>query len=165
MMYQETLPWCPPAQPIEVVGTHAQLHPNKAVEFMLAGNARFTLRSVQSGVRYTYKIRKSDDRGDCVRPTVWFVSLLTGSDNNSDYTYMGLINSNKFGVTRKSKYSETSQPVVAFKWVWGKLIANLDPHGVEIWHSGRCGRCGRSLTVPESIESGFGPECIGKLGP
>jgi len=27
----------------------------------------------------------------------------------------------------------------------------------------RCGRCGRVLTVPESVESGFGPECIGRL--
>ena len=28
------------------------------------------------------------------------------------------------------------------------------------WHEGRCGRCGRKLTVPESIEAGYGPECI-----
>jgi hypothetical protein len=38
------------------------------------------------------------------------------------------------------------------------------PDGVVIWHEGRCGRCGRRLTVPESIESGYGPECIGKIG-
>jgi hypothetical protein len=33
-----------------------------------------------------------------------------------------------------------------------------------VWHEGRCGRCGRKLTVPESIESGFGPECASILG-
>jgi hypothetical protein len=26
-------------------------------------------------------------------------------------------------------------------------------------HEGKCGRCGRLLTVPSSIESGIGPEC------
>lgn len=35
---------------------------------------------------------------------------------------------------------------------------------VEIWHEGKCGRCGRQLTVPESIESGFGPECVKMIG-
>jgi len=29
-----------------------------------------------------------------------------------------------------------------------------------VFHEGACGRCGRTLTVPESIASGFGPECI-----
>jgi hypothetical protein len=32
-----------------------------------------------------------------------------------------------------------------------------------VWHEGSCARCGKKLTVPESIESGFGPECV-KLG-
>jgi hypothetical protein len=30
---------------------------------------------------------------------------------------------------------------------------------MELWHEGRCGKCGRALTVPESIESGLGPVC------
>lgn len=30
---------------------------------------------------------------------------------------------------------------------------------VEVWHEGSCGRCGRKLTVPSSIETGLGPEC------
>jgi hypothetical protein len=31
---------------------------------------------------------------------------------------------------------------------------------LEFWHEGRCGRCGRRLTVPDSIASGYGPECV-----
>jgi hypothetical protein len=27
---------------------------------------------------------------------------------------------------------------------------------IKIYHEGKCARCGRPLTVPESIESGFG---------
>jgi hypothetical protein len=42
------------------------------------------------------------------------------------------------------------------------LWAHIDdlPESLEIWHEGSCLRCGRKLTVPESIESGYGPECI-----
>ena len=34
---------------------------------------------------------------------------------------------------------------------------------VEIWHEGKCGKCGRPLTVPSSIENGLGPSCLKKL--
>lgn len=32
------------------------------------------------------------------------------------------------------------------------------------YHEGRCGRCARRLTVPESIINGIGPECAKKVG-
>ena len=38
------------------------------------------------------------------------------------------------------------------------------PKTVEVWHEGICGRCGRKLTVPESVERGLGPECAGLVG-
>lgn len=33
---------------------------------------------------------------------------------------------------------------------------------VEVWHDGKCGRCRRDLTVPESVARGLGPECAEK---
>jgi predicted metal-dependent hydrolase len=39
-----------------------------------------------------------------------------------------------------------------------KLVESLCP-GFNVHHEGKCGRCGRLLTVPSSIESGIGPEC------
>ena len=53
----------------------------------------------------------------------------------------------------------------AFAW----FLASLSrpgtelPEQLEFWHAGRCGRCGRRLTVPASIASGFGPECAGRI--
>jgi hypothetical protein len=41
-----------------------------------------------------------------------------------------------------------------------KLAIKVRMNAVEFWHEGKCGRCNRKLTVPSSIESGFGPECI-----
>jgi hypothetical protein len=52
----------------------------------------------------------------------------------------------------------------AFDWMWTHLLRDAIPGMLEIWHEGRCGRCSRKLTVPESLKSGFGPECAGKVG-
>src|SRR5882672_9405186 len=59
---------------------------------------------------------------------------------------------------QKPKEINKNSPVSFFV----KLINGPDNH-IEIWHSGSCGRCGRTLTVPESVLSGFGPECINKM--
>lgn len=117
-------------------------------DFILAGNAYFTLRSEKTGTRYTYAVSKAD--AEPGKPEVWFVGLLTGPDNTGDYSYLGI-----------SRMNADSLPVKAFTWTWEHL-GNL--HGVEVWHEGRCGRCGRRLTVPESIQQGFGPECVTLIG-
>lgn len=139
-----------------------------AKDFILAGNAIFTVRSLKTGVRYTFKVTRADcsrcGKTDCscwANPTYW-VALLTGPDNTGDYTYLGMLRDGAFKLTAKSKLRAESTPVAAFRWVWAALAAGRYPAQVEIWHEGRCGRCGRPLTVPESIASGIGPVCAGK---
>jgi hypothetical protein len=34
---------------------------------------------------------------------------------------------------------------------------------LAVYHEGRCGACGRRLTTPESISSGLGPVCAGRI--
>ena len=135
--------------------------------FMLAGNARVTLKSTKTGTRYTYRLRLAEDAA------MWFVSLLTGSDNESDYTYAGIIAPQAataaapaalvFKTTKASKYRADSSPVLALRYTLAHLTSGHMPKGVEISHEGRCGRCGRALTVPESVASGIGPECAQKM--
>lgn len=136
----------------------AKLNIASALEFLLAGNATFTLRSQKTEIRYTFKVQKSEDR-----PGTWFVKYLTGSNNESDYRYLGVISNRKFRLTSKSTLRSSSTPVIAFDWFFNRIISGVTPLNVEIWHAGRCGRCGRTLTVPESVEAGFGPECVTKL--
>lgn len=33
------------------------------------------------------------------------------------------------------------------------------PQKMAVYHSGRCGSCGRELTTPESIRRGLGKKC------
>lgn len=133
-----------------------------AAKFVLAGNATFTLRSLKTGVRYTFKVQQGEAENGAKQDR-WFVKYLTGTDNESDYTYLGMIQHGKFMLTAKSKLPWSAVPVVAFRWAFEHLISGQDLPNTEFWHAGKCGRCGRKLTVPESIASGYGPECITKV--
>jgi len=135
--------------------------PSMAIRFILGGNAIVTFVSGKTGARYTYKVREAPKAGD--RPPVHFVVLLTGPSNEDDYSYIGIITPDeRFLWTKKSKVGPESPSVTAMKWVMDHLSQGNMPPMTEIWHEGRCGRCGRLLTVPESVDNGFGPECMGK---
>ena len=125
-----------------------------ARKFITAGKAIFTIRNGKTGNRFTYRVKKCKDKD------IWFVSVLTGTDNEHSYTYMGSIFNTTFRSTAKSKITADAISYKAFSYTWSMLLENKLPNCIEIWHEGRCGRCGRVLTVPESIKSGFGPECI-----
>ena len=128
-------------------------------KFALAGNATFTIVSKNSGVRFTYRVRACEDN-----ESLHFVQVLTGPDNGSDFTYLGTIRRGVYFHGKKSRISAQAPSATAFDWFWRRLSASRLPlDQVDVFHEGRCGRCGRPLTVPSSIESGFGPDCIGML--
>lgn len=132
-----------------------------ALRFMRGGKATVTLVSGKTGNRFTYRLNESDDK-QCI-----FVSVLTGSDNSNSYTYLGRVSRDIFWIGRKvarpGDISRDAPSAKAFDWAWRKLVKGMLPTELEIWHEGRCGRCARKLTVPSSIEAGFGPECQGKV--
>lgn len=133
-----------------------------ASRFMLAGKAIVTLESKKTGARFTYKISAAES-GD-----TYFVGLLNGPDNTGDYKYLGRISREIFWLGRKvpraGDISRDAPSARAFDWTWRALARGQMPDMLAIWHEGSCGRCGRRLTVPASIASGFGPECINKVG-
>lgn len=121
----------------------------QALAFIFAGNARVTLVSKRTHKRYTYRIRVCQDK-----PSLWFAGLLTDSDT---YTHIGHCHGT--GIFTPKMGRPMSQPLTALNWAINHLSAGSIPDDLEIWHEGRCGKCARTLTVPESIASGFGPEC------
>lgn len=121
---------------------------------IFAGNAIVTLEDTQRMIRYTYRIKKVEDR-----PDQFFVGLLAGPDNTRDYQYIGMIRSGQFQTTKASQLPPESRPCKGIDWLLRHLDTLEKFPSIELHHAGHCLRCGRLLTVPTSISSGFGPEC------
>ena len=132
-------------------------------QFILAGKSIFTIHN-PNGQQYTYKVVKKTYRNS----PIYFVNLLTGPNNLSDFTYIGVLDPDKGEVrlTRGSRLTSDSLPVKVIRWaikhIW---IGSEFPPGYGVASEGRCGRCGKRLTRHEGIEPkgyrfGFGPECF-----
>lgn len=135
--------------------------------FLLAGKAHFTAENLTSGQRFTFRISKVEpEEGSPYKTPCWFAGLLTGPDNEHHYDYLGMVlpQGLELRLTKASKRPEGDQAVRVLRWVL-KLVENGGPipKGYAIHHEGKCGRCGRLLTVPSSIAAGLGPECVGKV--
>jgi hypothetical protein len=132
-----------------------------AKTFTLAGNATITLESLKTGAHFTFKVREKSEEG---RDTVHFVNLLSGPDNENDFRYLGLIRDGRFMLTKNSRVSIDAPSWKAFNYFWNFDHGDAIPAQLVIRHEGRCGRCGRTLTVPESIDSGLGQYCRELMG-
>jgi hypothetical protein len=100
-------------------------------EFILAGKAIFTLEVAPAWAdangtpaHWTFKVRgKELDDGSGNR--IFFVSLLTGPDNESDYAYLGVLNpeTGEVRLTKASKFSETTLAVRLVRRVFARIWA------------------------------------------
>jgi hypothetical protein len=142
--------------------------PEDIKRFMFGGNARFTLVSVPTQQRFTYRIKKAGEFMPDGRPSSvgWFVGVLTGPDNTKDFVYLGHIYkaSRDYVQGSKSRLAVDAPSAIAFEWFYNRALDGRIPPQMEFWHEGRCCRCSHPLTVPESIRRGIGPECAKMMG-
>lgn len=130
-------------------------------QFMYAGKSIFTIKNTETGNRFTFKIQ-----ADKKKLPIHYVSFLWGSDNESNYQFFGTIFDQKSYYFSKNhaKIKADATVALAFKWFFELLNSNSEfPTNIQIWHEGKCCRCGRKLTVPESIADGIGSECAKKV--
>lgn len=139
-------------------------------EFILAGKALFTveipamIREGRDYIRphYTFKVVRKDATARF--PESFLILLLTGANNETDFSYVGMLCNGSVRLTKASRYTDDTYPVKLLRRVLERLWAGngeaITAAGFNVHHEGRCGRCSRLLTVPSSIASGFGPECI-----
>lgn len=135
--------------------------------FVLAGNAIFTIVSGKSNEHRTYKVCKGTDRYS--GKDIWFVKVLTGPDNRSDYTCVSRIvnqsldpDESRLAFVRNRKYQNAPSNEI-FAWLWVRTASEQGCESVDrqckIYHSGKCAKCGRLLTDDQSITRGFGAVC------
>jgi len=151
-------------------GTH-KLSTAAVLPFLLAGRSLVTVLNRTTDGHYTYRIQAPGKTAKERRnASILFVSVLTGPDNGErgSYTYIGILirQTGEFKLTAKSRLPKSSASVAGFDWLCRQARReNLDsfPH-VEVRHHNECGACARTLTVPESIDTGLGPICAKRLG-
>ena len=143
--------------------------PTLMMEFMLAGRAIFTIKSKKSGKHYTYKVTRARDKGEQKSALRWWVGILTGGDNSTDFAKLGQIVAYhegypRFSLVRGTKFRKESPPAAGFEYVLAGIVYGNDAalNSFEFYHEGRCGACGRRLTDPDSIRRGLGPVCAGR---
>lgn len=133
------------------------------LKLLFAGKSTITFKSKATSKHYTFKIRKAPKAFKDER--LFFVSVLNGPDNSSDFAYVGMVNSETkyFGTTTRSRYTTESTCFKAFDYTLRHIIIGDYDKTVEVLLSGKCARCGRTLTEPESIKRGIGPFCESQL--
>lgn len=117
--------------------------------------ATATIVNEATGNRITVRFRKPKNFNAVL------VDLMTGSDNVTDFTFLGTLRGENVIVSPKSRVA--GEKAVLAQKILNWTIAHAqkdDLRTVRVLHEGKCGRCGRKLTVPESIDTGLGPECV-----
>lgn len=133
-----------------------ELAPEQALAYIMAGHGKATI--IGKTHRYTYRFSPSGP--DSKYPKI-FVSVLIGSNNEKDFAYLGYITKASSCMFTGKKGNPEHPAYRAFNWYYGKLCLNpTSAKKATFLHEGICGLCGRTLTTPESIARGFGPECI-----
>ena len=147
--------------------TQGILKHSKALEFILGGKSFVTFLNTKTDNRFTFKVVKHK------KEDLFFVNVLTSPDI---YTFIGTVNSTgSFRHSRKSKITGEAQSVKVFSYVFSKLQIIVKPSTetedaitalpefIEVYHSVRCVKCGKRLTTPNSINLGYGPDCIKRV--
>jgi hypothetical protein len=131
--------------------------PEQFINFIFAGRSVFTLENKESSNYITFKV-KEVKKNYKVIPGLFSVECKVLGDNDYGYKFLGFLNTEKKEFSRR--YRDHS--FIGYKtFFW--LLRNLENLGrfdkLSIYHEGKCCKCGMPLTVPESIDSGIGPEC------
>lgn len=134
-----------------------ELKKEDVANYVLAGNATVTVESGKTGKYFTFKVIRSKEVD-----VLYFIHLLTGPDNEDDYQFIGSYDDDRRKFTPMhpwTDYFKQGWPpsVRAANFLFEKLYNK--PDLLHVYHEGRCGKCGRKLTTPESIARGLGPEC------
>jgi hypothetical protein len=147
-----------------------------SLAYILGGDATFTAVSISTENRFTFKCTRAKKWSDITKKEEWqdrwFVKVLTGPDNCSNYTYMGTIDnkasgSNKWYIrqTQKSGVTVDALSWKSFVYILDKLqngfqfINERLSKEIKIYHDGTCSMCGRKLTDPVSLRVSLGPIC------
>jgi hypothetical protein len=128
-----------------------------AMDFILGGHSEFTIKNLNSGKEFKYKVTEASDKKG-----MFFIKVLM----NGSYQYAGYLKVDSYGMYytkgKKGILEGNSEPIKGITWAIRKGKRPL-PRPMIMYHHGRCACCGRALDDEKSIERGFGPVCWDRL--
>lgn len=141
----------------------SNINPLAFPHFFFAGNAVLTFRNNETGSYMTIKVKQVRDKKDRkIKLPIFFVYVSLLGDGQTGYRFGGTV----FKETMSIKLGQSIQPgtqlhkVMGFIWNSLRKPELIREKGVSLLHEGRCVRCCMPLTRPESINTGFGPDCL-----
>lgn len=149
------------------VNVTTSINCNVSPDLLKAGKCIFTISNDNKRKHYTFRCRRKKCADGKVR---YFLYLLTGNEvnNTASYTYCGILQLQphlQLMMTQKSKLTTNSIAHRVLNFAL-RIIEGRQrlPEGYSLHHSMNCAKCGRTLTTPQSIELGVGPECAKVVG-
>lgn len=132
----------------------------RAARMLEAGRLTATLRTgAGEHVTLTLKARGKDGERWVGKPLAEALVVFVEVPNQAGWNdKVGKVTwSRGFTADSRADYVRVALAEHLLAYVGGTPL----PEGIEIFEEDRCGRCGRALTDPVSVERGIGPECYG----
>lgn len=131
----------------------------------LAGRAVLTFRNLETGTHMTVKLKQWRDRQDRkIKLPIYSVEISMLGDRWNGYVKAGTLRTDSWTVTPGRGVSLDSRTGRALTWLTAAIQNPERIRGrVGLFHEGRCCECGLPLTHPESINTGLGPVCLGRV--
>lgn len=135
------------------------------MESIATHNGKITIKS-PTGQHRTFCIKTQKDDANFA-PGERIISLLDGPDNENDYKQFGFVKEGGLIVVwRKYRGSvgDNGYEPSAYER-YAKMLMHVEHYerlGAQYMFATSCRRCNRTLTTPESIQSGIGPICAGR---
>lgn len=130
-------------------------------------NGTYTLESTRTGQHRTLSVRTQADDAKFA-PGKRVVALLTGPDNEHDYQGFGFMDDRGVYVWRSKKGKGQASQYEALADILWDLATQGEggrwyARGYRLHVEGRCIRCNRKLTRPDSIKRGAGETCLNRI--
>lgn len=148
-----------------------RLNRENMLSVLTAGKAEFSLQNEESKKHFTYVLVKAKSDSGVKQnqegKQVYFVKVCR---DYMEFQYAGVLiieqeQGAKYFRGRKGKINPDAESIKGLLWLINKLLRGQEiPEVMQVYHFGKCCRCGRTLTDPESVKLGVGPECIKLIG-